>query len=163
MQAAGYHDLLCRQPDSYVHHGELRYENMGLIEFSFSAAALGEIVSDASEESCYIDLSYDTKLKLITENDTTKTSELPGAESTALLCQREVGSHRLRIQTRIRNTIFLRNIITVHDFGWLLHHRESTWVWIYFLMAVHHRWRRMFLLTGSIVLASLPGSKSVVP
>ena len=35
---------------------------MGLIEFSFSAAAEREIVSDANEKSCYINLSYDTEL-----------------------------------------------------------------------------------------------------
>ena len=40
-QAAGYENLLCRQPDAHVHHGELRYGTMGLIEFSFSAAAEG--------------------------------------------------------------------------------------------------------------------------
>ena len=116
MQAAGYKDPLCRQPDTYVHHGELRYRTMGLIEFSFSAAAEREIVSDANEESSSIDLSYDTKLKSITVNDTA-----------TRLRQRQVGTHRLRILTRIRPTNSLRNIITLHDFGWLLHHRESTW------------------------------------
>ena len=49
---------------------------MGLIQFSFSAAAEKEIVSNASEESNNIGLSYDTKLKSITVNDTTKTYEL---------------------------------------------------------------------------------------
>ena len=28
-QGAEYKDLLCRQPDTYVHHGELRNETMG--------------------------------------------------------------------------------------------------------------------------------------
>ena len=44
LQAAGYEDLLCRLLDTYVHHGELRYGTMGLIEFSVSAAAEREIV-----------------------------------------------------------------------------------------------------------------------
>ena len=49
---------------------------MGLIEFSFVCRRREEIVSDANEKSSYIDLSYGTKLKSITVNDTTKTSEL---------------------------------------------------------------------------------------
>ena len=32
LQAAGNEDLLCRQPDTYVHHGELRFGTMGLVE-----------------------------------------------------------------------------------------------------------------------------------
>ena len=47
LQAAGHEDLLCRQPDTYVHHGELRYWTMGLIEFSFSAAGEREIIPGA--------------------------------------------------------------------------------------------------------------------
>ena len=47
LQAAGYEDLLCRQPDTYVHHGEFKYGTMGLIEFSFSAAAERKIIPSA--------------------------------------------------------------------------------------------------------------------
>ena len=32
LQAARYEDLLCRQPDTCVHHGELRYGTMGLMK-----------------------------------------------------------------------------------------------------------------------------------
>ena len=82
LQAAGY---ICSPWRTQV-------RDNGFIEFSFSAAAEREIVSDTSEESSYIDLSYDTKLKSNTVNDATKTSELPGAEPTARLRQRQVGS-----------------------------------------------------------------------
>ena len=45
---------------------------------SLSLPPQRESVSDANEKSSYITLSYDTKLKSITVNDTTKTCELPG-------------------------------------------------------------------------------------
>ena len=66
---------------------------LGLIEFSSSAAAEREIVLHANEEPSYIDLSYDTKLKSNSVSDTTKTSELPGAEPAARRSQRQVGSY----------------------------------------------------------------------
>ena len=72
-----HQDLLCRQPDTYVHHGELRYGTMGLIVFSFSAAGEREIVSDAREKSSYTDLSHDTKRKSITKMDMKETFGLP--------------------------------------------------------------------------------------
>ena len=74
---------------------------MGLIEFSFCAAAEREIVSDANEKSSYINL---------------------------------------------RSTNSLRNIIILHDLGWLPLCRVSILVWIFLLLAVHHLWRRMFPL-----------------
>ena len=66
VQAAGYQDLLCRQLDTYVHHGELRYGTSGLIKFFFSAAAEREIVSDANEKSSYINLRPTNSLRNIT-------------------------------------------------------------------------------------------------
>ena len=132
------------------------------------SAAEREIVSDAIEESSYIDLSYDAKFKSNTVNDTTKTSELPSTYGTLrsetsrqLFCEMSIemhtrivptlvlmttGPHRLRIQSRKRPTNSLRNIITLHDFGWFLHHRESTWYGF-----TYHRWRRMFPFTKPVV------------
>ena len=56
VSAAGYQHLLNKQPDTFVHHGELRYGTMGLIDFSFSASEEREIVSDVNEKSSYIKL-----------------------------------------------------------------------------------------------------------
>ena len=82
LEAAGCKDLLCRQLDTYVHHGELRYATMDLIVFSFSASAEREIVSDANEKSSYIDVSYDTKRKLMTKMDMKETFGLPDRNPT---------------------------------------------------------------------------------
>ena len=111
-----------------------------------------EFVPDVDGNPSYIHVSCDTKLKSTTKSDTTKTSEFPGAElavrftsetsghlfrdmsvmemtirSVATLFLLATSPRRPRTQTGKWPTNSLRNITTLHGFGWLPHHRGSIW------------------------------------